>query len=228
MSKLVTVLLLGTCFLALFAVAEMLYHLAKIKAEYTRKLVHIGTGLLTLLFPVLLTDTWEVVLLCSIFFVLLLLSLKFRFLKSINNIDRQSSGSTLYPVIIIIVFLFYKWMSMQALAYTPLATFYMPVLIMAVADPAAAIAGNAYKQKQSVATGKTIAGSLVFFITANIISAGVFLYTCNACNSLFILLQAAAISVATTITERVSNKGWDNFTIPLVCCICLWWFHYLQ
>lgn len=53
-------LYLAAAFLGLFGIAEWLFVTYKPQAEYTRKFVHIGTGLLSLLFPLLLTSVWSV------------------------------------------------------------------------------------------------------------------------------------------------------------------------
>ncbi|MBI3239032.1 MAG: phosphatidate cytidylyltransferase, partial [Flavobacteriia bacterium] len=52
--------ILSVSFLALFGIAELLYHFAHVKVELTRKLVHLGTGVLTLLFPLMLSNHWFV------------------------------------------------------------------------------------------------------------------------------------------------------------------------
>ncbi len=91
---------LACSFLVLFGIAEFLYHKIKVKADYTRNLVHVGTGFLTFLFPVLLNNHWWVLLLCSSFAGLLLISLKLNLLKSINAIGRQSVGSLAFPVVV--------------------------------------------------------------------------------------------------------------------------------
>jgi phytol kinase len=83
-TDLINTAMLAGAFLALFGLAELLYHYLNVKAELTRKLVHAGTGLLTLLFPVMLNNHWLVLLLCSAFAVILLLSLRFNLLRSIN------------------------------------------------------------------------------------------------------------------------------------------------
>src|SRR6478672_6779098 len=50
-NQLLTTLMLAGAFLLLFAAAEAMFHLLRIRAELTRKTVHFGTGILTLLFP---------------------------------------------------------------------------------------------------------------------------------------------------------------------------------
>ena len=91
-------------FLALFGIAELLYHYAKVYIEITRKVVHIGTGLITLSFPLVLTTHWSVLILTISFVVILVISKKFNLLKSINGIRRSSRGSILYPIIIIPIY----------------------------------------------------------------------------------------------------------------------------
>ena len=91
-------------FLVLFGSAEILYHYFKIQAEYTRKYVHIGTGLLTLLFPILFSSHWSVLIICAAFLLLLVTSLKFNLLKSINAIGRFTLGSVMYPIVVYICF----------------------------------------------------------------------------------------------------------------------------
>ncbi|MGE8381849.1 MAG: phosphatidate cytidylyltransferase, partial [Sphingobacterium sp.] len=103
-SELSNMLLLAMIFLLLFALSEILYHRFKIRVEFTRKLVHIGTGIISLLFPILLISHWSVLLLCGLFAVILVLSLKFNLLRSIHAIDRKSAGSLAYPAAVYLCF----------------------------------------------------------------------------------------------------------------------------
>ena len=117
---------LSACFLALFGIAELLYHVFRVAAEYTRKMVHVGTGLLCLLFPLYLHQLWQVALICAAFLLLLALSKKFNFLRSVNAIERRSEGSILYPVIITVIFGFYVLMNGRSFVFDPLIYFYLP------------------------------------------------------------------------------------------------------
>src|ERR1043166_6531998 len=91
------VLWLTGCFLALFLIAELLYRVMHVEAEYTRKLVHAGTGLLTLLFPIFLSQVWQAGVLCGSFLLLLLISLRIGWLPSINAVDRKTAGEWVFP-----------------------------------------------------------------------------------------------------------------------------------
>lgn len=210
--------ILAASFLLLFGLAELLYYKLKVKAELTRKLVHFGTGMLTLLFPVLLDNQWFVLLLCAGFALILIASLKFNKLKSINAIDRKSYGSILYPVSVYGCYLFYNYhankygKTSEAYIY-----FYLPVLSLAICDPLAALFGKKfpYGKYKVWNDTKTIVGSTVFYISNLLLS--VVLLSCLNTQSLApatILLISLPIAVFGCLAEAFSGKGCDNLAIP--------------
>jgi len=200
--------LLGLYFLALFGLAELLYHKMKVRAEYTRKLVHFGTGLLTLLFPLLLSNHWPVLFLCASFTVILLLSLKFNFLKSINAIDRVSHGSILYPVAIYLCYLTYDFYNRD------LVYFYLPVLTLAICDPIAALLGKRWPLGKF--RNKTLLGSGAFFISSFILTIFIFYFISDQVFQLNkVIPLALGIAAFSAATEAFSVKGVDNITIPI-------------
>ncbi|RYE25958.1 MAG: phosphatidate cytidylyltransferase [Sphingobacteriales bacterium] len=212
---------LSFAFLALFIVAELLYAKAKLAAETTRKIVHIGTGVLTLLFPIYLQHLWQVILLCSLFFILLWCSIRFGLLPSINAIERKSYGSLLYPVIVALVFTFYTYMSFQPLPFSKLLYFYLPVLLMAICDPIAAYAGHYFQKKYQFTAKKTWGGTLAFLVAAFLLSLLMFGYFNLTVAYPAIVLYALATAILTATAERLSSKGWDNFTIPFITAMFL-------
>jgi phytol kinase len=216
---LLPLLYLSSMFIALFAVGEILFHFEKVKAEYTRKFIHAGTGLLTMLFPIYFSNPLSVIIICTSFLILLSLSLKFNFLKAINAIDRKSHGSILYPIIVVITYLFYHYQS-QNCSETESACyfyFYLPILIMALADPCAALVGKATRwiPYTVFSETKSLSGSLAFFVVAFIIS-----YLFLGIDKLIFVF---IITFLSTITEGIGTKGIDNFTIPLSVILGLWW-----
>jgi phytol kinase len=209
-NQMVYTAILAASFLALFAFAELLYHFCKVKAEITRKLVHFGTGLLTLLFPLLLRSHWLVLLLCAGFFVLLTLSLKFNLLRSINAIDRRSSGSLIYPLSVYICYLVYEQNQYQYYF------FYVPILILAICDPLAALCGRkwAYGKFKAGSGIKTLMGSSVFFISALLVTFAQFFWSDRTLDS-YLLIEIATLAMVTTLVEAISRNGFDNLSIPL-------------
>jgi phytol kinase len=203
--------LLSACFLSLFAAAEVLYHYFKVRAELTRKLVHFGTGALTLLFPVMLNDHRLVLMLCASFAAILILSLKFKFLKSINAIDRVSAGSICYPAAVYLCYLGYDHFNGHYVY------FYLPMLALAICDPIAALSGKKWPlgKYRIGKDNKTLMGSGMFFASCFLLSLGIFLLGHTAFDTRTIMV-AFTISIACAFIEAVSPRGFDNLTIPLV------------
>ncbi|SDF87509.1 Dolichol kinase [Dyadobacter soli] len=216
MKEIIPLIILACCFLALFGIAELLYHIGKVRAEWTRKIVHIGTGLLTLLFPLVLTSHWQVLALCGSFLVILLASLQFGWLPSINAIDRFSYGSILFPIIVYGLFLVFQ------MAGKGLIVFYLPILILAICDPVAALVGKRlpFGKYRVMGCGKSLAGSASFWVSALLVTAATVFAIDNVPSAMLLIVCVPAIA---TVAEALGVKGMDNFTIPasVVLTLCL-------
>lgn len=229
--QIVITAVLGLSFLVLFGIAELLYHYAKVKAEITRKTVHIGTGILTLLFPVLLKSHWSVLFLCGSFALILFFSLKYGLLKSINAIGRKSYGSISYPVAVYACFCFYAWhRDHRPEAGNGYILFYLPVLILAICDPIAALCGRRwpygkYRVKNET---KTLMGSFLFFISAFLISFVLLLLLNHTQHAILqTLIASTLIAMTTAFTEAICTKGTDNLFIPFTALFSLYFTLFL-
>ncbi len=210
-----TLLIFSGIYLLLFLLAEFAYHKVKIKVEYTRKAIHIITGVIALFFPLFIQHPLDLILLCGGFAVLLVITMKYNLLQSVNNVDRVSRGSILYPVAVIICFMFYYYNDNYIY-------FFIPILTLAMADPAAALVGRKYpigKYTLRQQT-KTMAGSGSFFVVAFIISliALNLIENGNLMQHIWISLLVATV---TTIGEGLSFKGDDNLVIPVFAIVSL-------
>ncbi|MEZ5012660.1 MAG: hypothetical protein R2794_00050 [Chitinophagales bacterium] len=212
-------LLLATAFIVLFGIAEIMYHTFSVPAETTRKIVHVGTGLLTLLFPVYISDHWFVLALCSSFFILLWASQHKGWFPSIHAVDRETVGGLMFPIIVYGCFLLFK-------QFGEMHMYYIPILILTFSDTCAELAGKKWPLKKYHFGGsqKSIGGSLAFFISALII-AFLFLQSNAHVPLLNLILYSTSIAVCTTIAEGLSGKGYDNLTIPAVTAILLLVLH---
>lgn len=213
----INTIILAGAFLSLFAIAELLYHYAKVKAELTRKLVHFGTGILSLLFPIMLSNHWFVLALCASFALILIASLKFNLLKSINAIDRKSYGSLCYPLAVYSCFLIQSWYGQQSNYYGGYLIYYLPLLILAISDPVAALVGKRWAWiPYNVGKGtKTMAGTLAFFGSAFLISLVAFFAFQITLSMEYLVVSCLLIGVVTAMSEAVSRNGFDNLFIPL-------------
>lgn len=215
--------LLATAFLVLFATAELLYHKFGIKAELTRKFVHVGTGALTLLFPVLLKNHWYVLFLCASFAAILLVSLRFNLLKSINAIDRKSHGSISYPIAVYGTYLYYSLHIDKELGYSACFFFYLPILTLAICDPVAALFGKRWHwgPYKLLGANKSMLGSFMFFVSAFLLCfvLGYFLFG-ELPFGFFV--YAAIAALGGTIAEAFGGKGLDNLSVPGINVLILY------
>ncbi len=208
-------LFLAGVFSVLFAAAELLYHKCNVKVEYSRKFVHLTSGLATLAFPLMLSNQWFVLALCAGFALVLAISQQFNWLPSINAIDRVSYGSILYPGVVFGAY-------MAHLKFGSLLFFYLPILILAICDPLACLAGKKWpKGKYTILDEtKTLVGSAAFFVAASCVSISLFVcFTELPFQS--IVFNSLAIAFGTTAAEGLSQKGYDNLFIPLAAIAIL-------
>jgi CDP-diglyceride synthetase len=204
-------------FLLLFLIGELAYHSLQSEVEISRKWVHIASGLLCLTFPIYINNHLLVMLLCVNFIFILLLSKHFYFLPSINKIDRKSYGSMLFPVSVYCCFLCFQYYNNQYFY------FYLPILILAVCDPVAALVGKKWPLgKYKVGNDyKTLIGSMAFFVSCFLILL-VSLSAFMPLNSLAtIIMGSFLIAMSTTLVEAFSRNGFDNLTIPSSVILCL-------
>lgn len=219
-SNQINTIFLGCIFLILFAVGECLYHKARLPGNVTRQIIHIGTGLICILFPLWLTNQWYVLILCLSFAILLFLSMKYKLLPSINKIDRNSYGTLLYPLAVYISFISYTYYNNQLLF------FYLPVLIMAICDPIAALVGKRFPYGRFYIRHytKTFAGSIAFFICSMLLTAIIYHLFPVTLHLPFIEMVFLTAAVS-TIAEALSYKGYDNISIPLSVILVLTLVH---
>ncbi len=211
------VYLLGIGILLIFN--ELNYRRLKVKGEITRKFAHFTATLATVPFPYIFTSHWYVLILAAIFFVVLFATQFGKQLKSIHDIERKSVGSYLLPFSIYITFLISCLLDNKFL-------YILPMLILAVCDPMAAILGMSTKKNNGkiklfgIKTTKTVIGSCAFLVTSFIISL-IALYFHRGVFDLKTFWLAMALALAGTLAELVSWRGSDNLSIPTSVVIVL-------
>ncbi|MBC7384242.1 MAG: phosphatidate cytidylyltransferase [Bacteroidia bacterium] len=210
-------LILSVSFLFIFAIGDFLYYYVKIAPEYSRKTVHILSGLLACLFPVYFSNYWWVLAICISFFVLLKLSMRFNFLKGINGVDRKTYGSMVYPLGVFLSFFFYS-LNINRFVTPPYFLFYIPLLILTLSDPAAAIIGKRFPLKKFTQKpgSKSCGGSSAFFVTALLISYFILPVELRKMGLVI------SLAIITTLSEAFSMLGLDNLFIPLSAVLLLY------
>ncbi|MGE4586715.1 MAG: diacylglycerol/polyprenol kinase family protein [Mangrovibacterium sp.] len=203
----------------LLAFNEFNYRILKIKGEFTRKFAHFTATLATIPFPYIFNSHWYVLILAAIFFAALFITQYSKQLKSIHDIQRKSIGSYLLPFSIYITFLISVKLDNKFL-------YILPMLILAVCDPMAAILGmNTQKNNGKISlfkikTDKTRIGSGAFLLTSFIISL-IALYFHRELFDLKTFWLALTIAGTSTLAELAGWRGSDNLTIPLSVLLIL-------
>ncbi|WP_016778533.1 diacylglycerol/polyprenol kinase family protein [Anaerophaga thermohalophila] len=203
----------------LLAFNELNYRRLKIKGEITRKFAHFSATLATVPFPYIFPSHWYVFVLALLFFIALGVTQRSKQLKSIHDINRKSMGSYLLPLSIYVTFLISCLVENK---------FYyiLPMLILAICDPMAAILGiNIKKYNGRIKVGKrkidkTWLGTIAFFVTGMII-AMIALYFHREIFDFKTLWLSLLVAVAGTIGELMSWRGSDNLSIPLSVIVVL-------
>ena len=198
---------------------ELNYRRLKIEGEITRNFAHFAATLAVVPFPYIFPSHWYVLVLAAIFFGVLFFSQFSKQLNSIHGIERKSVGSYLLPVSIYLTFLISDLSDNKFI-------FILPMLILAVSDPMAAILGINivnYNGKIKVfghKLQKTYLGTGAFFVSSFVISVIAFYFHFQLFD-LKTFWLTLLIAVTGTLAELISWRGSDNLTIPLSVVLVL-------
>lgn len=209
--------LIGIILLLVFN--EINYRRLKLKGEITRKFAHFTATLAVVPFPYIFPSHEYVLVLALLFFAALFITQYSKQLKSIHDIERKSVGSYLLPLSIYITFLIADLLEDKFM-------FILPILILAICDPMAAILGiniTEYNGRIKVfgrKLDKTWLGSGAFLVTSFITSI-IALYYHRELFDLKTFWLALSIALASTLAELISWRGSDNLTIPLSVVLML-------
>ncbi len=203
----------------LLAFNELNYRRLNVKGEITRKFAHFAATLATVPFPYIFPSHWYILVLAFIFFMVLFVTQYSKQLKSIHDIERKSIGSYLLPLSIYITFFISIKLQSKFM-------YILPMLILAICDPMAAILGMNTKKNNGkikifgLKTEKTRIGSAAFFITSFVISI-IALYFHRISFDLKTFWLALAVAITSTLAEMLSWRGSDNLSIPLSVVLIL-------
>ncbi|HSG47650.1 MAG TPA: hypothetical protein VLA43_07565 [Longimicrobiales bacterium] len=205
--------ILALGFLMILAGAEAWHRLRGPRVELTRKLVHLASGVPVLAFPWLFESPWTVALLSACIAGVLAIGGRTGMLGSVHGVERRSVGELLYPLAIVLLF---------ALGHQQPVFYFTSVLVLILADPAAALVGLSYgRTKYSVEDHwRSAEGSAVFFLTT-FLAVHLPLLLMGGVDPPHAVLVALLVAMVVTLLEAVSLHGSDNLTIPLSAFILL-------
>ncbi len=206
------VALLASMTLILFTAIELIDRGGRVDREATRKLGHVGAGGIALLAPAVLPSHWAMLLLTAGFALLLLASRWIGVLGPLHPEGRRGAGDLTYPAGLYAAFV---------LAGPNVVAFAVAVAVLALADPAAALAGRRWGARRFVAFGtpRSVEGTAAFAAVALAVSLTAFLAFGGA--PMPSVLRAIAVASATAVAEAFSPSGLDNLTIPVAAVLVL-------
>ncbi|MFH0952925.1 MAG: hypothetical protein V1873_01200 [Verrucomicrobiota bacterium] len=203
----------SAAFVLVLVAAELWRRSGKARPEWSRKLVHLVGGLLSLVLPLLVASPWVVLALCATMFAVLLVGRRTGSLQSLHGVARPTRGVEYYPLAVFLVFFLSEgryWLYVSSL------------LVLAVADAFAALVGSRYGSiRYQVETEyKTLEGSVFFLISAFLAMHLPMLLLTDLPRATCVL---AALLVAAIVTgfEAISLHGADNLFVPIGVCVIL-------
>ncbi|NCO75580.1 MAG: phosphatidate cytidylyltransferase [Cyanobacteria bacterium] len=202
----------------LLVIAEFSRRYTKVDSEFTRKIVHIGTGNVILLAWWFHIPTFMIIFASIIASFVAIVSYFLPILPSVNGVGRKSLGTLFYAMSIgILTGLFWENGQQQ---YTV-----MGILIMSYGDGMAALIGKKWGKNSYQVWGnkKSWEGSLTMTFVSILITLIVLTFTDNW--QLENMIIALIVGIFATILETISYIGIDNLTVPVFGGILI---YYLQ
>jgi phytol kinase len=207
----VSAVVLLAAFLLWLGVLKLYQHFRSPDPEHLRKLLHTGSGLLTLSFPWLFDTPTPVILLCAASASLLLAvkvvpAFQRELGQVVDGVDRETLGEVYFPIAVAVVFVL-------AHGRDPLL-FTVPILILSLADAVSALIGARYGQVRYTGSNKSLEGSIAFFITA-FFSVHVPLVLFGYAGRVETLLISLILALLVMLLEGCAWSGLDNLFIPI-------------
>lgn len=207
------------CIIYVFGIiglAELLRHRLGYDSGFTRKVVHIGVGMMSWGLHFLFDTPWYFIITAMIFTVITYLDWRYHFFMAMASSDPANLGTVYFPIAAATVaYLFWREPPLMVAALMPLTW----------GDGLAPVIGKLYGRRHyKVHTStRTLEGSLGFFVAG-------FLFTWLALwgvggepviSPVAALWPALIITLVTTLIEAVSIWGLDNLTITAAAIVIL-------
>ena len=198
--------------LSLVLLAYLLRAKKRIDNETARKLVHFAHALVVAGWPAFI-GYWFVIVGEIIFLGVVVVDREYKLFHQLKEINRKSWGEFFFPLGVIGL----------ALIAPPTWVFVISLLLLGLADGAAAIIGQHIQSLSYNVFGykKSLAGSLAFFGVALTIILAVLTAVPTGIDAHHFLLAVLIVPLITTIVENISPYGSDNLTVPLAVYISL-------
>ncbi|HSH03604.1 MAG TPA: hypothetical protein VLL52_13880 [Anaerolineae bacterium] len=200
-------------------VAEGLRRWRGYGAGFTRKVIHIGVGMMIWLVPWVFEEPW-VFMGCAVLFGFInLADWYWGLLPAMASEDEGNLGTVYFPwVAAVAVWWLWEWPPLLVAAIMPLTW----------GDGLASVVGRRWGRHAYYVRGhkRTWEGSGAFLV-GTVLAVGAALWLVGGESVVVgveVLLVAVVVGVVTAVTEAISLGGFDNITVTLVAIgILTWW-----
>lgn len=192
---------------ALFAAAELWRRHGSPPVEWTRKLVHLGGGMVSAAFPWLFSTQWTVLAIALGAVGAFALGRRHELLRSVTAVERRSRGEVWFPIGVYLLFV---------VARHDRVFWLIALSALVFADSAAALIGRSYGRVGFLVgeDRKSLEGSLVFMLVT-FLAVHVALLLGTPIDRAASVLVAAQIALLVASFEAISMRGNDNLVVPL-------------
>lgn len=205
-----------TYIFGLIGAAEALRRWRGYSSSFTRKVIHIGVGMLSWALHFLFDTPWFFIAACVAFMILNLLDWRYGFFAAMASSDRSNLGTVYFPLAAgVVAFIFWDRPPLMVAALMPLTW----------GDGLAPVIGQLYgRRNYHVYTStRTLEGSAGFFV-AGFLFTWLTLWLVNGPPALApsqALWPALVTTSVTTLVEAISIWGVDNLTITAAAVLIL-------
>lgn len=182
-------------FVSLLALSEVAARRWELRPESGRKLAHVSCGILAAALPVAL-DFSAIAVLAGAFVPFMVVSRRLGLFPIVHGGERTTHGEIYFPLGVLLT----------AVAVPEPAPYVFGVLVLALADAAAGLAGERFGRRSYRLLGahKTYVGSACFLVTTAALAVAV-----------DPSVAAPAIAAALTLEEGLLGGGTDNVVLPV-------------
>ena len=207
--------------IGLIGLAEVLRRWRGYNSDFTRKIIHIGVGMLAWALPFLFAEPWLFIVACVGFMIINLLDWHFGFFAAMSSSSRSNLGTVYFPLAAAVVaYTYWDTPPIMVAALMPLAW----------GDGLAPVIGKRFGRHTYLIRGNTrsIEGSIGFFFAA-LIATWLALWVIPGSPAITpgeAFLPALLVSFFTALVEAITIWGLDNLTVTATAMIILslWFF----
>lgn len=204
--------------LLLVVLLLVLQRTTNLSPESIRKLFHLGAGAAALSLPWLFDAVWPVAMLAAGLAVCLVLLRIWPALRAgpgqiLQAVSRHSRGEFWFLLGVLTTF---------SVARTSAVVYTIGILVLALADAAAALVGVAHGRHRFEVPGgsKSLEGSAALFVTA-LLCVHLPLWLFTDAGWLVAFLVAFNVSLPLMLAEGNTARGFDNFVLPVLVVVML-------